>query len=300
MSLLHFPVLAQRLAVFLACGLYVANGDSLGECNHAACMENGHSDGDCCALSSQGGCASGFNHFTGSTCFTANGAKETCCMSDMCVKSACHENGVPDSDCCGLPDEMSCSEGYDKIVGDICWNPNGARRICCVARNFAPECEHSACTEYGKTDKDCCAIPLDGSCATGFDYFPGSVCYNPNDARETCCLPRDVCTPHACLENGEPDADCCGLEEQTACKVGYHKTVGDICWLHNGARRTCCTPNGTAATELSASGAMPQKAKAFVFVASILVGGATMFIAFKRRSSRKFDHHSAAPLLASD
>merc|ERR1712125_35610 len=64
---------------------------------------------------------------------------------------------------------------------------------------------------------------------------------------------ESMCDANACLENGGFDSDCCGLESQTSCRAGFIKSVGDICWNANGARRTCCTPISSLAANFSQS-----------------------------------------------
>lgn len=262
-------------------------------CEHSACMESGSPDADCCAVSADGGCSAGFNYFPGKTCYTPTGMQATCCLPDTCVKDACLEGGKEDSDCCGLDEDTSCLPPYEKQLGDECWS-NGARRTCCVLPEFSPLCEHDQCLESGAPDANCCAVRSKGGCGPGFTYFTGSICNTPTNAEETCCVSDAMCDVSACMLEGFGDTACCGPVEETSCKAGYTRIVGDICLESNGDRRICCAPDklaGPAALgaqqEVVATG-VPRQPKSILLGAGVasafvLVAGAYVFVKRRRR-----------------
>ena len=60
------------------------------------------------------------------------------------------------------------------------------------------------------------------------------------------CQATGQCAPGACMENGGPDGDCCGMEGSVYCADGFSLslTAGNGCWWNGG---TCCTPQATPA-----------------------------------------------------
>ena len=55
------------------------------------------------------------------------------------------------------------------------------------------------------------------------------------------CQATGQCAPGACMENGDRDGDCCGMEGSVYCADGFSLslTAGNGCWWNGG---TCCTP----------------------------------------------------------
>lgn len=130
-----------------------------------------------------------------------------------------------------------------------------------------------ACHENGypnpgvNTDADCCAASAGASCAEGYAYTRGEVCYrfDGGDAYETCCErcvdgedcgdrgPGHTCArpdERICMERGYPkigdniDADCCTVEGAGWCAEGYAYVRGDVCYQTDDfkAYSTCCQP----------------------------------------------------------
>merc|ERR1719356_1703165 len=168
--------------------------ESYGECVKPACMENGKTDKDCCAMSGKGHCQDGYEFSKGGNCHR-NGAKATCCKklpeppkspgkppvrpSGPCVKKACKEKGKWDRDCCAKPGEGSCGDGFAFSFGDTCSSLTNAWEICCQELpkvEAEGDCVPQACRENGKYDRDCCAKPDKGSCQDGFQFSFGDKC----------------------------------------------------------------------------------------------------------------------------
>jgi len=136
--------------------------------------------------------------------------------------TACLENGNPDRDCCALPSEASCADGYVKVMsGTKC--AYSYEEYSCVKLLPDP----SACVENGKFDNDCCAKPNEGACLDGYvKVMSGNTCGWFGGFSEYMCYPEGVepsgaPDTSACLENGRDDGDCCAKPSEANCKHGY-------------------------------------------------------------------------------
>jgi len=76
-----------------------------------------------------------------------------------------------------------------------------------------------------------------------------------------------ACDKSQCLENGEPDDDCCAKPSEASCGEGFRYIQGDACW---GGEyfNFCCRPeeNTTTATSTTA----PAKIVTEIFVKIVL------------------------------
>lgn len=93
----------------------------------------------------------------------------------------CRENGKRDDDCCAMPGQGHCADGFTYYKGNVCWETGAVRTLC-----YDHSCHEDACHEGGGRDHDCCADRGDGSCAAGFSFTHGARCAR-NGAVSTCC-----------------------------------------------------------------------------------------------------------------
>lgn len=140
--------------------------------------------------------------------------------------NVCRKGGYLDPHCCAPLGEGGCDTGYGFSPGGICNPDTGARSTCCKLQiggvgNFGmlPKCAAPAenqCTENSQIDRDCCALPGQGSCMPGYVYSEGPVC-EVHGAVATCCskytrFPTTTPAPTAYA----PDADAWGRASSAA------------------------------------------------------------------------------------
>jgi len=93
--------------------------------------------------------------------------------------SKCLEKGQKDDDCCALPDERSCADGY-VAVGTGIFVGFFWEEYSCFPPNQAPASPPSpdACLENGSKDSDCCAMEADASCVGDYiRVMSGKSCW---------------------------------------------------------------------------------------------------------------------------
>lgn len=168
--------------------------------------------------------------------------------------SACRESGNSDHDCCALPSDASCVDGYVRVMSGTKCIFNYEEYMCIPIMT-----DKSACLENGKYDDDCCAKPDEGTCKAGYTkVMSGTYCslgwlqqYHEYTCYDDKVAPSAVPHPDACLENGDHDSDCCAKPEEASCLPGYTLDFSDTyCGLLGGTyMRYSCYPDGGAPQE---------------------------------------------------
>eukprot|EP00446_Apocalathium_sp_SHHI-4_P021112 CAMPEP_0177268548 /NCGR_PEP_ID=MMETSP0367-20130122/63871_1 /TAXON_ID=447022 ORGANISM="Scrippsiella hangoei-like, Strain SHHI-4" /NCGR_SAMPLE_ID=MMETSP0367 /ASSEMBLY_ACC=CAM_ASM_000362 /LENGTH=599 /DNA_ID=CAMNT_0018724181 /DNA_START=44 /DNA_END=1844 /DNA_ORIENTATION=+ len=155
------------------------------------------------------------------------------------IASKCTEDGNPDAECCSMPGQGGCSDGFIYIAGEDCLS-NGAKRTCCIRPRVAKEgqcafLEEHKCQESGKLDADCCALAGAGSCETGYQYEVGGVCFRQYGALTTCCRKLSK----ADLEPAYPPTGECAKGAENCAKAQCCKEKGLQCYSKEGDSAFC-------------------------------------------------------------
>lgn len=163
-------------------------------CHTDVCLERGSPDGDCCALSHNQGCDSGFTAYTGDYC-DENYAKATCCLADT---------GDLDSTVADLASELRTDQEQMRNVQAqlrnifiILFGEGGTlagQAEIASALNLEESrhnCNTHVCLERGSRDKDCCSLSSNNGCDSGFRAYASASCSHiVSSAVSTCCLPE--------------------------------------------------------------------------------------------------------------